>query len=168
MKRILALIENGKRSENVSRKVVADKIGKSQFFIDKNYLANIAEGTETSIEVDKGIVLEVKWAEGGAVRKAKDPNAPKKEKKAKDPNAPKKERKAKAKKETVQTKGVYIVERNQFEEQREFDNLNDAVSFFDEGKDIEDVNETSIYIQGAEGVDELDSWVRPAVEQNIA
>ena len=163
MKRIITVTVNGVKHESVNRGEAAKLCGTSVFKLDRDFLLPLPEGTDTTVEVDKGIVLEVKWAEGGAVRKAKDPNAPKKEKKAKDPNAPKKERKAKAKKAPKEgAKGtVYIVERNCFEESKEFDDITSALTFFEEGKDIEDVNETSIYIQEpGKPIEEQDSWTR--------
>ena len=163
MKRIITVTVNGVKHESVNRGEAAKLCGTSVFKLDRDFLLPLPEGTDTTVEVDKGIVLEVKWAEGGAVRKAKDPNAPKKEKKAKDPNAPKKERKAKAKKAPKEgAKGtVYVVERNCFDESKEFDDITSALTFFEEGKDIEDVNETSIYIQEpGKPVEEQDSWTR--------
>lgn len=165
MKRIITVTVNGVKHESVNRGEAAKLCGTSVFKLDRDFLLPLPEGTDTTVEVDKGIVLEVKWAEGGAVRKAKDPNAPKKERKAKakDPNAPKKERKAKAKKAPKEgAKGtVYVVERNCFDESKEFDDITSALTFFEEGKDIEDVNETSIYIQEpGKPVEEQDSWTR--------
>lgn len=163
MKRIITVTVNGVKHESVNRGEAAKLCGTSVFKLDRDFLLPLPEGTDTTVEVDKGIVLEVKWAEGGAVRKAKDPNAPKKEKKAKDPNAPKKERKAKAKKAPKEgAKGtVYVVERNCFDESKEFDDITSALTFFEEGKDIEDVKETSIYIQEpGKPVEEQDSWTR--------
>lgn len=163
MKRIITVTVNGVKHESVNRGEAAKLCGTSVFKLDRDFLLPLPEGTDTTVEVDKGIVLEVKWAEGGAVRKAKDQNAPKKEKKAKDPNAPKKERKAKAKKAPKEgAKGtVYVVERNCFDESKEFDDITSALTFFEEGKDIEDVKETSIYIQEpGKPVEEQDSWTR--------
>ena len=163
MKRIITVTVNGVKHESVNRGEAAKLCGTSVFKLDRDFLLPLPEGTDTTVEVDKGIVLEVKWAEGGTVRKAKDLNAPKKEKKAKDPNAPKKERKAKAKKAPKEgAKGtVYVVERNCFDESKEFDDITSALTFFEEGKDIEDVNETSIYIQEpGKPVEEQDSWTR--------
>lgn len=177
MKRIITVTVNGVKHESVNRGEAAKLCGTSVFKLDRDFLLPLPEGTDTTVEVDKGIVLEVKWAEGGAVRKAKDPNAPKKEKKAKDPNAPKKERKAKAKNPNAPKKErkakakkapkegakgtVYVVERNCFDESKEFDDITSALTFFEEGKDIEDVNETSIYIQEpGKPVEEQDSWTR--------
>ena len=163
MKRIITITVNGVKHESVNRGEAAKLCGTSVFKLDRDFLLPLPEGTDTSVEVDKGIVLEVKWAEGGAVRKAKDPNAPKKEKKAKDPNAPKKERKPKAKKAPKEgAKGtVYVVERNCFDESKEFEDITSALTFFEEGKDMADVNETSIYIQEpGKPVEEQDSWTR--------
>lgn len=159
MKKILKLGD-----EVVSRSAIAEATGLSLFRLDKEYFYPLKEGENMSWEIS-GLAVSVEWVEGiSRTPKAKS-DKPKKERKAKDPNAPKKERKAKAKKEVKPNAGVYIVERNMFETSKEFENVTEAIAYFEEGKNDPSVNETTVYSQlPGKPVVEQDNWAREQVE----
>lgn len=162
MKRVLSLVSNGITSDESSRAVIAQAAGISQFKLDK-MLQGINEGESKDIDLGAGLAVRVSWVEGGSSKpkKVRDPNAPKKERAKREP---------KQKKEKERPAGTkYIVERNMFEEQKEFEDINLALAFFDEGKDIDSINESTIYVQNPGApVEEQDSWKRDAAAVEVA
>lgn len=161
MKRVLSLVSNGIASDESSRAVIAKAAGISQFKLDK-MLQGINEGEAKDIDLGAGLAVRVSWVEGNS-----------KPKKVRDPNAPKKERvkrELKQKKEKARPEGTkYIVERNMFETQDEFTDLTAALTFFDEGKDMDSVNESTIYVQNpGQPVEEQDSWRRENLAVEVA
>lgn len=161
MKRVLSLVSNGIASDESSRAVIAKAAGISQFKLDK-MLQGINEGEAKDIDLGAGLAVRVSWVEGNSKsKKVRDPNAPKKERVKREP---------KQKKEKARPEGTkYIVERNMFETQDEFTDLTAALTFFDEGKDMDSVNESTIYVQNpGQPVEEQDSWRRENLAVEVA